>query len=151
MKVRYGFVANSSSSSFVLISKDELPLSPAVIDKILHLNWECPVTEGEHQFKELLYDRIIGLLREYARMSLEPIDIKGINKELENFEWCKGTHRERLEVLKYAYENNFKYIATGRWEGYGAGGSELTDMLAHWNANLKSEDETVWYYNDNKW
>ena len=115
MKVRYGFVTNSSSTSYILIGTKEA-LTPELMRKALGISEDSPLMFAvENQTNDFL-DRVAGL--EESDLDFVTRAIDNVGRQLEK-DWniiyglVGGVHRRPLGITNFKGE--YMEVITGTY------------------------------------
>ena len=139
MKIRMGFVSNSSSSSFVIASKGELNVGEESIKNIFKIDLNSPMFE--------LAKRIINVLIDKSE------EISDFNEWLEEeYGSFNGSEDYKEEVMAYSEVSKIKQLidngfSVRKGSLYNDSGDTLESFLCD-DFKFEYEDETLYISND---
>ena len=135
MKVRIGFVSNSSSSSFIVVAKTSA-LTCEQLSRIFG--------EGNEAFAP-----IINLCAQTIEHSCGKINKKQFIEE-DRSSWHYDDEKEaHAKAVILLQEFNQAQIYTGSIPSHGEGGNELESAIA--DTKITYEDDNIFFWKSNTW
>lgn len=127
MKVRLGFVSNSSSSSFVISSKKEI--NKDILNAAFSKSFKISKTNAAYPFIEGLTDTILEHATKYTNV-----------EDYKRESYCEDQHVPE-EIRKILSEGKILYL--GSVPNWGEGGNALESVVCDMKFQIKTKTFTM--------